>query len=146
MIRWPLKTTDLSRPRGVLLAAGAGLLLAAAGCSEEPRALRLDDLDEGERIILEKLIVLERAKAGALVDRDRGEAVLDSLAVAWGDSVLEETLAGAPRDATRAKAVGEIFARVLRAEHDSLLVGDGLARLAAPLPDPAPPEPETPEE
>ena len=28
--------------------------------------------------------------------RDRGEAVLDSLAVAWGDSALEETLKGAP--------------------------------------------------
>jgi hypothetical protein len=144
MTRWPPTKTARPRPRPVRLAGLAWALLAVAGCADDPGALGLADLTPGERVVLEKLVVLERAKTAALVDRDRGEALLDSLAAAWGDSFVAATLAGAPRDAARARAVGQLYARVMRAEHDSLLAGDAFGRLRAPVPDPPPPAPEAP--
>ena len=74
------------RPRPVPLAVL--LLLAAVGCEQgdEPG---LADLTPGERLYVERMVVLERAKAVGLADRGQGNALLDSLAAAWGDSSLE---------------------------------------------------------
>lgn len=131
------------RVRRALAGAALPVVLAAAlvvaGCEEKAPTVELADLTETEHTYLTRLVVLERAKTAALVDRDRGEALLDSLAAAWGDSVVPRTLAGMPRDPTRVRAVGLLFARVMRAEHDSLLAVGGFARLHAPLPDPPPP-------
>jgi len=120
-----------------LLAVALGALLAA-GCADRPDSLRLADLTEGERLYLERLVVLERARTAALLDRPRGEALLDSLAAAWGDSVVHRTVAGAPSNPARARLFGLLIGRVVRAEQDSLLAGDPFARLRAPLPDPPP--------
>jgi hypothetical protein len=121
--------------------------LLVAGCEKKQSPLVLSDLDEGETDLLTRLIILERAKSLALVDRPAGQALLDSLALAWGDSIAEETVAGAPTNATRAHAVGELFSRIFAAEHDSMLAHDGRRDLTAPLPDPPAPaeeiEPET---
>ena len=43
-------------------------------------------------MIAERMVTLERAKAVALADREQGEALLDSLAAAWGDSFVAATL------------------------------------------------------
>ena len=116
------------------------LVLAAfaAGCEKKAPDLSQADLTEAEHRYLTRLVVLERAKTATLVERDRGEALLDSLAAAWGDSVQLETLADMPTDATRVRAIGLLFGRIMRAEHDSLLAVGGFARLHAPLPDPPP--------
>jgi hypothetical protein len=113
------------------------LTFLAAGCGPGDE-LRLGDLDEGERRYVDRVVVLERAKAVALVDRPRGAALLDSLAAAWGDSSLAETEAGVPRDPARAAALGRLLQRILVAELDSLVHAPRPDRLAAPLPDPEP--------
>ncbi len=66
-----------------------GLLLLfflAAGCEKEVPELRMTDLTQAEHRYLTRLVVMERAKVVALIDRDAGEALLDSLATAWGDT------------------------------------------------------------
>lgn len=114
----------------VLLAV---LLASAGGCSREPKALGLQDLLPGERRYVERVVVLERAKAVALVDPAVGGALLDSLAAAWGDSSLQDTLAGAPTRPLRAVAVGDLLCRILAAEEDSLVLAPRPDRLASPL-------------
>ncbi len=79
------------------------------------------------------MVVLERAKAVALVDRPRGDALLDSLAAAWGDSSLERTLAGLPRDPDRAPSPwARSWPASCEAEQDSLVPGPAPDRLARP--------------
>lgn len=116
----------------------ACVLATLAGCEKGASRLDLDDLGPGERRFVERMVVLERAKAVGLVDRPRGDALCDSLAVAWGDSALERTIAGLPGDPRRAAAVGRLLAGILLAEQDSLLLAPRPDRLAAPLPPPAP--------
>jgi hypothetical protein len=115
------------------------LALAAggAGC-ESAGELRPDDLEPGELRYVTRVVVLERAKAVALADRAAGDALLDSLAAAWGDSSLAETEAGVPDDPGRAAAVGRLLQRILEAELDSLVLAPRPDRLAQPLPDPEP--------
>lgn len=125
--------------RPVLLAAF--VLPVLAGCGDDPAGLGLDDLTPGERRYVERMVVLERAKAVGLVDRPRGDALGDSLAAAWGDSALERTLAGLPDDPRRAAAVGRLLVGILLAEQDSLVFAPRPDRLAAPLPRPAAPAP-----
>lgn len=134
----PAMQSSPSSGRRTALVCVLVLAALAAGCEQETPDLRLVDLTEAEHRYLTRLVVLERAKTAALVERDRGEAVLDSLATAWGDSVQQETLSGMPTDATRVRAIGLLFGRIMRAEHDSLLAHGGFARLHAPLPDPPP--------
>ncbi len=122
-------------------------LMVAAGCEKGDTPLALADLSGAEYVFLERMVLLERAKAAALLDREVGEALLDSMAAAWGDSSLHITLAGAPRDPLRSEAVMALLHRVMEAEQESLLTSSGLDRLELPLPDPQPdPEPETPPE
>ena len=122
---------------------GAALLLASlcllAGCEQEDHpALQLDDLTSGERLYVSRLVTLERAKAVALIDRTGGDAPLDSLALAWGDSARSETEVGVPDDPVRAGQVSHLLLRILEAELDSLIAAPRPDRLAAPLPDPLP--------
>ena len=114
--------------------------VGVAGCGTDDE-IRLGDLESGERIYVTRVVVLERAKAVALVDRPVGEALLDSLAAAWGDDSLAETEAVVPGDPARAAAVGRLLRRILEAELDSLVLAPRPDRLAAPLPDPEPPAP-----
>ncbi len=121
------------------LLAGAGLLACLAlACSRDQRPLRLRDLGPAERLYVERFISLERARAVAMADSAGGEALLDSLAAAWGDSALERSLAGLPRHPARAAALHDLVARLLEAEADSLLLAPLPRRLRAPLPTPTP--------
>jgi hypothetical protein len=125
----------------------ASLLLPALfllpGCSEEDHpALQLKDLTDGELLFVSRIVILERAKAVALIDRPTGEALLDSLAAAWGDSAFSETSRGVPSSPKRVGQVGDLLIRILDAELDSLISAPRPDRLAAPLPNPLPVEPE----
>lgn len=143
MHRFPLPSLrcgPVARLRPNLTLPALALLAQLAGCSaEEPADLTLADLTDGERLYVTRLVVLERAKAVALVDRPTGDALLDSLAQAWGDSARSETEAGVPGDPLRAAQVATLLTRVLEAELDSLLAEPVPRRLAAPLPEPATP-------
>ena len=126
-----------------LLVLAAATALSVPGCDKEERPLRLTDLSGAEYVFVERMVLLERAKAFALLDRPAGTVLLDSLAAAWGDSSLQDTLAGASEQPLRAEAVAELLRRVLAAEQDSLLQTSGRDRMSLPLPDPEPePEPE----
>ena len=123
------------------------VLTPSAGCDKSDAPLALSDLSGEEFIFVERMIILERAKTAALLDRETGDAILDSLFVAWGDSSFPLTLVGAPRDPVRSEEVGTLLRRVLGAEQESLLTSTGLDRLNQPLPEPKPePEPEAPPE
>lgn len=140
----PVRSPSPSVAAALLPAVLACVLacVLAGGC-ESDGEVGLRDLDDGERRYVERVVVLERAKAVALVDRARGEALLDSLDAAWGDSSLAETLAGVPDEPGRAAAVGRLLQRILAAELDSLVHAPRPDRLAAPLPNPQPAREET---
>lgn len=121
----------------VLAALLTAFLPAASGCSRGERGLRPDELTRDEAAYVERVLVLERVRASLLVDEARGLAQGDSLAAAWGDSSLPETLALAPTDPGRAALVHELLLRLLAAEQDSLLARGGLRPLDAPWPAPA---------
>lgn len=122
------------------------LLLIAAGCRDEVRPLRLDDLDAAERLYVERFVVLERARVLALVDAETGAAALDSLAAAWGDSALAEARAALPDDSVRLAALHTLLAEILGAEEDSLTLAPVLRRLSAPVLDPPAPDAPPPDE
>jgi hypothetical protein len=117
-----------------LLLAG---IASAAGCEKNDAPLAIADLSGAEYVFVERMVLLERAKAAALVDRANGDVLLDSLAAAWGDSSLALTQAGAPRDPLRSEAVGALLRRVIQAEQESLLTSSGFDRWLLPLPEPA---------
>jgi hypothetical protein len=130
----------MTRIRNHSFRSGKRLILLAfmplaTGCQEQPESLQLADLTPGESLIVERMVILERAKDVALIDRDTGEALLDSLSGAWGDSSLAKTQAGAPVEPGRAEAFGVLLRRVMAAEQESLLTTPGSARLHSPLPD-----------
>jgi len=112
----------------------AAMLLLSAGCGGKEQDLRVDQLTPGELTYVTRIVTLERAKAVTLVDRTTGDALLDSLAAAWGDSSLERTLAGMTTDPVRARQVNELLQRLLTAEQDSLVKAPRPDRLQAPLP------------
>jgi hypothetical protein len=114
------------------------LALAAllGGCGRSEPNLTLDDLTSAESLFIQRFVVLERARAVALVDPRSGNALLDSLANIWGDSALTAPQRGFPVDPLRAAAVHDLLKRILLAEQDSLVYAPHPRRLAAPLPDP----------
>ena len=131
----------------LLLPVLVPVLMQLTSCEKNDAPLALSDLSGDEFVFVERMVILERAKTAALLDRQTGDAILDSLAVAWGDSSFSLTLLGAPRDPVRSEAVGTLLRRVLEAEQESLLTSSGLDRLDLPLPEPKPePEPEAPPE
>jgi hypothetical protein len=107
-----------------------------AGCRGDDRPLRLTDLTPEEELYVTRFVTLERARAVALADRAAGDALLDSLAAAWGDSSLAETLAALPEDARRQAKLHTLLAAILEAEQDSLLAAPDERRLGASLVDP----------
>ena len=109
------------------------LSLFAGACSHQDQDLQLADLSPDEYTYIERIIILERAKAVALNDRDLGNILLDSLLVAWGDSVESETAAMAPQMPERSKAVHELLERIITAEKDSLMLVPEPRRLTAPM-------------
>lgn len=123
------------------LAVATALIVLGAGCGEDKSPLAVDQLTPGELTYVTRVVTLERAKAVTLVDRPAGNALLDSLAAAWGDSSLEKTRAGLPTDPLRARLVNELLERLLVAEQDSLIQAPRSDRLRAPLPQPLPPNP-----
>lgn len=110
--------------------------LFLGACDQPEKPLQLADLTSDEHTYVERLVVLERAKAVVLADRDLGNTVLDSLALAWGDSAEVETAAMAPLDPIRSKALHELLKRIVVAEKDSLIQNPSPLRLTAPLIDP----------
>jgi len=114
------------------------VLMATAGCEKQDSPLTMADLSGDEYLYIERMVILERAKTAALLDRENGDALLDSLAAAWGDSSLQKTMTGVPRDPIRSQAVTDLLRKVLSAEQDSLLTTTGQERLHLPLPDPVP--------
>lgn len=119
----------------IVVAVLCGLLLTG-GCRQPDGDLLLADLTAGERSYFDHVIAVERAKAVALVSRDAGDALLDSLAAAWGDSIAPQLLVGLSGDPDRSAAVNQLLLRVLAAEQDSLQMDAGGYRLNLPLPDP----------
>ncbi len=113
----------------------AGLLLFS-GCDIKDQPLELSDLTAGERLYFERVVAVERAKSVTMVYRATGEALLDSLATAWGDSAQADVLKGLGGDPYHATAISELLGRVVKAEQDSLLWDPGFNRLNLPLPDP----------
>ena len=109
------------------------LTLYAGACSREKQDLTLEDLSPSEYSYIERIIVLERAKAVALNDRELGNVILDSLMVAWGDSAESETAALAPKDPERSKAVHQLLVQITEAENDSLKLTPTVRRLTAPM-------------
>ncbi len=110
------------------------------GCNQNQSPLEIDDLNAGERVFLERYVVLERARAVVLADPVLGVALLDSLAAAWGDSAAVEAEAALPVDPERAALLQNLITRVLTAESDSLIHAPRPDRLDDPLPQPAPPD------
>ena len=123
----------LRDPKFILGLATSLLLLA--GCREQEPILQLADLTAGERLYFERVVAIDRANSVALIHRDQGSALLDSLATAWGDSVLPATLDGLTGDPYRNVALGELLLRVVIAEQDSLRWDPARNRLNLPLPD-----------
>lgn len=126
-------------------ALGGLLLLILVGCRGESTALRWEDLTATERLYVTRVVTLERAKTMAMMDPAVGATVLDSLAVAWGDSSRLATLAAAPTDPRRAALVGTLLSRILAAEQDSLQARPDQNRLQLALPAPEPTDEALPE-
>lgn len=119
------------------------VLCLAAGCGDDSEAdLVLSDLTDAELMFVRRVVVLERARAVALQDRPVGNALLDSLALSWGDSSLSETRAAMPEDPQRAARVGRLLTAMLAAEQDSFVTAARPDRLSAPLPVPVEDDPE----
>ncbi len=125
------KTGSFSLILTILLLA---MLISACNPAEEE--LQLADLSADEHTYVSRLIILERAKAIALNDRELGNTVLDSLAQAWGDSAQYRTADLAPVQPRRSQAVHDLLKRIVQSEKDSLILSPTLQRLRAPLLDP----------
>ncbi len=131
--------TPLKRRLPVLVPFLAAACLAAGpGCARRAETLQLADLTPTEKLYVERFVTLERARAVALADPDRGDALLDSLGRAWSDSALEWTLHTLPKEPRRVAGMYGLLSRILTAENDSLVKAPVARRLRAPLPDPKP--------
>ena len=117
----------------------AFVLVGSTACHDDPQPLTIDDLSPDETRYITRFVQLERARAVALADPERGNTLLDSLAAVWGDSAAADARALLPVGPVRSAAVHDLLARILRAEQDSLIIAPSPRRLAYPLPDPAPP-------
>ncbi len=136
-------STKTPRPTRRSLRLAVLVLLALGGCKDGDEALRLADLTPAEERYVTRFVVLERARAVAMVDREAGDALLDSLAASWGDSALVETLGALPDDPARQAKLHTLLGAILEAEADSLLAAPEPRRLGEPLADPPPaPTPE----
>jgi hypothetical protein len=126
------------KTRASILVPWLAALALAAGCSPQRDTLQLADLSPNERVYVERFVTLERARAVALANPDRGDALLDSLGHAWGDTALEWTLRTLPREPRRVAGVFGLLSRILTVEGDSLVKAPVTRRLKSPVPDPKP--------
>ncbi len=119
----------------------AGLCLICtliSGCENTADSLQMKDLTQEETLFIQRMVILERTKAVALVDKETGFALLDSLAIAWGDSALERTQELAANSPLRSAAVGKLLGQILKAERDSLVNAPRPDRIPLPVSDPLP--------
>ena len=123
--------------RVIQIAPIAVVLAGLTACQHDPQPLTLDDLSPSETRYVTRFVQLERARAVALADPERGTALLDSLAAVWGDSAAADARTLLPVGPVRAAAVHDLLARILRTEQDSLILAPVPRRLADPLPEPA---------
>lgn len=130
----------MTRP-GSRMFAFLTLAAALSGCGRSEPKLQPEDLTSAESRYVERFVVLERARAVALVDSETGTALLDSLAAVWGDSALRSVQRELSDDPLRAAAVHNLLERILMAEQDSLINASRPDRLTAPLPKPVPATP-----
>ena len=124
-----------------LAAFAAAAFAVVTGCDSTSDTLEFDDLTADEAAYVTRFVVLERARAVTFSDREAGQALLDSLASAWGDSALPDALALLPDDPVRLAALNDILERILEAEEGSLLGNPSASRLDDPMPEPSPEEP-----
>ena len=90
---------NLRRPHIVLLwILGLSCIF---GCGEDSVELVWEDLDAQEQTYVRRFVVLERARAVSFADLERGTALLDSLAIAWGDTLAPTPETGLPDDPHR---------------------------------------------
>ena len=106
------------------------------GCSGQENGLRIADLDAEEWEYITRYVTIERAKAVKIVDPESGQALLDSLSIAWGDSSAAETGRLLPERTGRIIAVNRLLLAILAADEDSLVHAPRADRLTAPLPVP----------
>jgi hypothetical protein len=125
-------------PRPAAILSGLAFCLVISSCDSSDNSLKLEDLTENEYVFIQRMVILERTKAVALIDKETGITLLDSLAVAWGDSALERTREMAENSPLRSAAVGELLSRILEAERDSLIHAPRPDRIGLPLSDPSP--------
>jgi hypothetical protein len=130
-----------SRARRLRAALLPCLACAALAACDAPENLEFSDLSADEARFVTRFVQLERARAVALVDREAGVVLLDSLSAAWGDTSLALARAAIPVDAVRQARVFRLLERILLAEQDSLVEAPRPGRLAAPLPAPLPEAP-----
>jgi hypothetical protein len=142
MFRSLVATVFAPALRAALGSLALGSLAFLASCGEAP--LDVDDLTAAEREFVTRYVVLERARAVAMAEPVTGTALLDSLAIAWGDSANAVARGQVPAEPARAAAVYDLLGRLLAAESDSLLRAPQARRLTAPLPSGAAPGPATP--
>ncbi len=149
MNRYVAQITQIARipriARVIQIAPIAPIAFVLAGltaCQHDPQPLTLDDLSPSETRYVTRFVQLERARAVALADPERGTALLDSLAAVWGESAAADARTLLPVGPVRAAAVHDLLARILRTEQDSLIIAPSPRRLAEPLPDPASDPPE----
>lgn len=116
------------------------VFLLLVGCNAQPESLAMSDLTADEALFIERYVTLERARMVTLARPDEGEAILDSLALAWGDSAEAEAMRMLPTDPRRAQLVHDLLRRLLDAEMDSLTHAPRADRITAPLPEPIPPK------
>ncbi len=136
-------SVSMKTPRQRIRTLTAWLLpvLLLGGCRDGKRPLRLADLTPAEEQYITRFVTLERARAVVLVDREAGDALLDSLAASWGDSSLVEAQAALTGDANRLEKLHTLLSMILDAEEDSLLAAPVARRLHAPVLDPPPQAP-----
>jgi len=127
-------------PVFLMIPVSLAVLVTLAGCNDAPDSLAVTDLTPDELSFVERYVLLERARMVTLTEPDVGEAILDSLAAAWGDSAEVEALRQLPTEPRRARLVHDLLYRLLEAETDSLTHAPRVDRLSAPLPEPIPPE------
>ena len=130
--------TKKSRFR-LLVSLFFALTICLQGCDHTPKELVLSDLNPAEMQYLSHYLIIERARAVYAVDPELGNSLLDSLAVAWGDSDAVEINSALPVDLPRRALVNRLLVRILEAEEDSLLLAARPDRLSAPITDPPPP-------
>ena len=109
--------------------------LLVLGCGPSAKEISLKDLTPDELQVVERYVILERARTVTMANPPLGVIVLDSLSSAWGDSMDIWAESILPRDPQRAAQIQDLISRILAAEADSLVHAPEVRRLSEPLPE-----------